>query len=446
MISLNQSPELKQNIGEPVRPLAGKRAAMVLFSYYPGDPRPRRAAEALAAQGLSVDLICLRENPSDAKREQLNGVDIRRVPISRRRGGIWGYFYQYLAFLVVSSTIILGRSVSRRYHLVYVNNMPDFLVLSGFIPKLFGAKVILDLHDPMPELMQTIFSLPPTASSVRLLRRIEKWSIRLADSVITVNQACAKIFATRSCSREKITVVMNTPDEEIFRSNYAKHEPSLSKEGEGTFRSRNGAKPFVVMYHGSLVERNGLALAVDAFARVHQSIPSAELRIYGSRNSFLDGVMESVRARQLDDAVHYMGPRPLEQIVEAIDSCDVGIIPNLRNIFTELNTPTRIFEYLALGKPVIAPRAPGITDYFEEDSLVFFELGDAADLARKIEYVFHNAGEVKEVVQRAGQIHSAHTWREEKSRLITLVSQLLADQRDQIPSAVGAPQGNQQGR
>ena len=130
------------------------------------------------------------------------------------------------------------------------------------------------------------------------------------------------------------------------------------------------------MYHGSLVERNGLALAVDAIS-LRQSIPSAELHIYGARNPFLERVMETVKESGLEQAVHYKGQKPLEEIVEAIETCDVGVIPNKRSIFTELNTPTRIFEYLALGKSVIAPRASGITDYFGEDSLIFFELGDA---------------------------------------------------------------------
>jgi len=417
--------------------LRGKRVAMVLFSYYPSDPRPRRAAEALADAGMTVDLICLREDPEDPKFANVNGVEVRRVPMSRRRGGILGYLYQYLAFLVVSSSIIISRSVfRRRYDLVYVHNMPDFLVLSGLVPRLFGAKVILDLHDPMPELMQTIFSLPPTANGVRLLRWVEKCSLRLADSVITVNRACAKIFAARSCSAEKITVIMNSPDEAIF----SPRPRSIPRTSE------NGSSPFVVMYHGSLVERNGLGLAVDAFAKIRQSIPSAELHVYGARNEFLEKIMESVKERGLASSVHYMGQKPLEQIVDAIETCNVGIIPNKRSIFTELNTPTRIFEYLALGKPVIAPRASGITDYFDEDSLIFFELGDADDLARRIEYVFHNPSEVGEITRRARQIHLAHTWKAEKSTLMELVTHLVGDRFERMPSAVGAPQRDQQGR
>lgn len=409
--------------------LRGKRVGMVLFSYYPSDPRPRRAAEALSDAGMTVELICLKENSQDPKIEAHNGVDIRRVPIARRRGGILGYLYQYLAFLFASSGIMAFRSLSRRYDLVYVHNMPDFLVLSGLIPKALGAKIILDLHDPMPELMQTIFNLPEDARSVQLLRLVEKLSLNLADSVVTVNRACAKLFASRSCPFHKITVVMNSPDESIFKSRPQRETMSL-----------NGSKPFVVMYHGSLVERNGLGLAVEAFAKVRQVIPSAELRIYGSRNAFLDRVMETVRDWKLEGSVQYLGPKPLEEIVEAIEGCSVGIIPNLRSIFTQLNTPTRIFEYLALGKPVIAPDAPGITDYFGQESLIFFELGNADDLGRKIEYVFRNPAKVREVTRRAKEIHLAHTWQAEKASLLGLVTGLLSES-DEVMSAIRSPQG-----
>ena len=95
-------------------------------------------------------MICLREEGKDRKREVLNGVDIRRVPIKRRRGGVFGYIHQYSAFLLISSAIFAVRSLTRRYDLVYVHNMPDVLVLGGLVPKAFGAKMILDLHDPAP--------------------------------------------------------------------------------------------------------------------------------------------------------------------------------------------------------------------------------------------------------------------------------------------------------
>jgi glycosyltransferase involved in cell wall biosynthesis len=405
--------------------LKGKRVGMVLFSYYPDDPRPRRAAEALAGCGMDVDLICLREKIAEPKNDVYHGVRIRRVPIKRRRGGVAGYFYQYLAFLVVASSIIAIRSLSRRYDLIYVHNMPDFLVFSGLLPKLLGAKVVLDLHDPMPELMRTIFKVPEDSRSIRTLKWVEKWSIRAADSVVTVNQACAKLFASRSCASGKISVVMNSPDEDIFR-----FRPP---------QRRRNRKPFVIMYHGSLVDRNGLDVAVDAFVRLKSYIPEAELRIYGARNGYLDRVMESVRSRGLEHSVHYLGPKPLEDIVKAIEDCDVGVIPNKRNIFTELNTPTRIFEYLALGKPVIAPKAPGICDYFDDDSLIFFELGNVEDLADKIADVYADPERTLQTVRKGQEIHQKHTWREEKLRLTALVSGLLSKGAEKRATVEGKP-------
>ena len=398
--------------------LHGKRVAMVMFSVYPGDPRPRRVAETLVSKGMSVDLICLPQTDEEPKHEILNGINVLRVPIRRRRGTILAQTLQYSAFLLISAAILAVRSLSRGYHLVYVHNMPDILALSAFIPKAFGARVILDLHDPMPELMMTIFGLERDAWGVRLLKRLERWSIALADSVITVNRACAKLFTSRSCPSHKMSVVMNSPDERIFRFRPPRAHPATPDALR---------KPFVIMYHGSLVERNGLDLAVDALARVRGSVPNAELRIYGPHTPFLEGVMDSIRNRGLQEVAQYMGPRSLERLVEPIEKCDVGIIPNHRSIFTELNTPTRIFEYLALGKPVIAPRTPGICDYFDEASLLFFEPGNAEDLARKIEYVFFHPAETVEVVKRGQEIHQAHPWREERLRLIKLVDRVLSN-------------------
>src|SRR5712692_10421181 len=179
--------------------LRGKRAAVVLFSYYPSDPRPRRAAEALVSEGMKVDLICLREANTDPKQETVGGVDVRRVPLRRRRGGVVGYLFQYATFLIAALGILAARSLTRRYDLVHVHNMPDILVLSALVPKLLGAKVILDLHDPMPELMMTIFHLDRKSGAVRMLRRLEKWSIRWADLVLTTNLAFEKLFVSRSC-------------------------------------------------------------------------------------------------------------------------------------------------------------------------------------------------------------------------------------------------------
>lgn len=387
---------------------------MVTFSDFPGDPRPRRAAEALLQQGAILDLIC-QAHQGAPRHEAAGEMQVFRLPISHRRGGKLSYAYQYSAFLLLSAGILALRCMKRRYDLVYVHNMPDVLVLSAVVPKAFGAKVILDMHDPMPELMTTIFGLGKSSRSVRLIQRLEKWSMAWADLVITVNVACQRIFSSRSCRPDKIGVVMNSPNEDIFS-----FRPPRERRQNGAVSRR-----LVVMYHGSIVERNGLDLAVEAVARLRSSVPGAELRIYGTKTPFLDQVMDDARARGLHDCVRYFGPRRLEELVQEIEDCDVGIIPNQRNAFTEINTPTRIFEYLALGKPVIAPRTAGIQDYFRPGSLLFFEPGNAEELAGQLEYVYFHRAAALEMAAQGQQIYLEHTWNEERQTLLKLVAGVL---------------------
>jgi glycosyltransferase involved in cell wall biosynthesis len=401
-----------------IRRLRGRRAAVLLFSHYPADPRPRRAAEALAAQGANVDLICLRDDDGEQAHETYGSINVTRVRLKRQRGGKLGYVGQYTAFVLISFFYLASRSLTRRYDLVHVHNMPDFLVFSAIVPKLLGAKVILDLHDPMPELMRTIFKLPENRLSVRALKRLEKWSIRFADLVLTVNLACKKIYSSRSCQPHKIKVVINSPDDEVFRFQAGDVRDVNGKNGDGS-------RPFVILYHGSLVHRNGFDLAVESLEKVRRTIPSARLSVCGKRTDFFEKVMETARQRGLDRNVDYLGVRNLKEIVEAIENCDLGIIPNHRNIFTEINTPTRIFEYLALAKPVIAPKTRGIQDYFGDDDLIFFELGDADDLARKIEFAFFHPAKVAETVKRGQEIYLSHTWSRERLSLLNSISELL---------------------
>ena len=177
--------------------------AVVSFSNFPGDPRPRRAAETFAHAGMNVDVICLMEDGSP-QRDTFKGIEIDRIAIKKNRSSKLNYMLQYCLFILIAFAKLAVRSLTKRYHVVHIHNMPDVLVFAALVPKLFGAKVILDLHDPMPELMMTIFNLRRESLAVRLMARLEKWSIALADVVITVNRACERLFVSRGCAASKI--------------------------------------------------------------------------------------------------------------------------------------------------------------------------------------------------------------------------------------------------
>jgi hypothetical protein len=94
-------------------------------------------------------VICLQETDDEPRHEVIHGVAITRVPLKRRRGGKISYIVQYGTFILLTGMILARRTLRHRFDLVHVHKMPDVLVFSSIIPKLFGAKVILDLRDPM---------------------------------------------------------------------------------------------------------------------------------------------------------------------------------------------------------------------------------------------------------------------------------------------------------
>jgi len=213
----------------------------------------------------------------------------------------------------------------------------------------------------------------------------------------------------------------NAPDELIFKE----QQPIVN--GKAVARAQSGR--FVIMYHGSLVERHGLDLGVRALEQIKPMAPDAELRIYGQSTPYLQEVMGSVKGKDIAGSIKYFGAANLEKIAQAIRDSDIGIIPNRRSIFTEINTPTRIFEYLSQGKPVIAPRVPGIQDYFGSGDLLFFELGNGEDLASKLKDAFSRRGELGNLVKRGQEVYSKHRWSAERERLVTLVSNLVTGRK-----------------
>ena len=398
------------------RALRGKRAAVLLYAGIASDARPRRELEALVNQGMSVDLVCLQENADEPAEEIRGSLRVTRISIRHDRFRKAGYFRNYGYFFLRSFATLAARSIKKRYDLVHVHNMPDALVFAALVPRLMGAKIVLDLHDPMPELYQTIYQLKPDSGMVRLLQRLEKWSIHFAHLVLTPNEAFRGLFCARSCPPSKIQIIMNVPDEEVF-----KPVPPAAKTSSG-----NTPKPeFRLMYHGLIVERHGLGAAIEAVGQLSKELPAVVLDMFGERNGYLERILEDAKRMGLNGRIRYHGMRRLDDMPVAILEADLGIIPNNRTPFTEINFPTRIFEYLCMGKPVIVPDTKGIRDYFDDSQIIFFKPGSADDLARAIRWVHGHPAETASLVRRGREVYHQHLWSSEKSRFIHSIDSLL---------------------
>jgi glycosyltransferase involved in cell wall biosynthesis len=388
----------------------------VVFSNYPADVRVRREAEALVEAGMSVDIICLR-NHAESSQEVVDGVLVYRLPMQRmqrRRVRKLRYIWEYVYFIFLAFFKLSLLHMQKRYNLIHVHNMPDILVFSALIPRLLGVKVIIDLHDPMPENYMARYSIKESHVTIRALRFMEKCSIRFAHLVLTPNVAFRNLFIDRGCPPQKIEVIMNLPQERFFRRDNIEN----SKMG------RANRNKFVIMYNGTITERFGLNKALEAISRVRDKIPNLVLHVYGEGdfvNQFLDHVVEL----DLEDVVYYHGPVSHETMAVVIQSIDIGLIPNEHSRSWDLAVPTRIFEYLSLRKPVIVPRTKGILDYFDDQSLHFFESGNAQSMAEAILDAYINPAKSRVVLENGIKINQGYRWELQKQYLVDLVTNLI---------------------
>lgn len=388
-----------------------KKILMVVYSYFPQDVRPRREAEALINAGYTVDIICLRL-PDQTKFENIYGVNTYRVNISKSKSSRRKYILLYASFFIRSFFLLNRLFLINRYAVIHVHNMPDFLVFLSVIPKLFGSKVILDLHDPTPEMLITKFAEERDSWLIKMLKWQEKASIKFAHKIITTNKSFVDKFISRGCPPDKINIVMNSPQDSIF------------SKFETTSKANSHESKFIVMYHGIIITRYGFEELLNAVNLLRTKIPGLELRIYGTGED-MPIFLELVKKLNLDNIVKYFGQVSIEKIVEIIPECNVGIIPNRLTPFTRINFPTRIFEYLYMKKPVVVPRTGGINDYFDEGSIFYFNAGDAENLANVIFNIYSDTGKTKEVINKGYEIYHKHRWEIQSKNLIKIYKDIL---------------------
>jgi len=399
-----------------------KRIAMVVYSFYPNDPRVFRQAEALTKKGYEIDIICMRGFKATA-RETINGVRVIRVNQNRNRSSKFRYFSGYAMFLLRAFWHVSLNHMRKRYDAVHIHNMPDILVLTALLPKLTGAKIVLDLHDPMPEVFLAKFGTGYGHPLIKLMIAMEKFSIRFANLVLTPNLAFRDLFIQRGCPESKIHIIMNSPIEEIFDEKL--NALTASEE------SRSDESAFVLMYHGSVVERHGLDDAVKAIAKVKDQIPQIHFNVFGG-GEFVPRFEQVIVEEGVEDYVTYFGGVNIERIAREIARVDLGIIPNKRSPFTEINLPTRIFEYLSMKKPVVACKTKGIMDYFSDKEIFYFEPGNIEDLAAAILRVYEDREKSRQVMQRGHEVYSNFRWDFQKEYLADLYHALFSGKLDDI--------------
>jgi glycosyltransferase involved in cell wall biosynthesis len=400
--------------------------AMVSHSYYEEDPRVRREAEALVAAGRPVDVFALRR-PGTAAWEIVDGVSVRRLDVQRHQGaGIPTYLAEYAAFFWRAAVALVRAHRRRRYALVQVHSLPDPLVFAALPLRLAGVPILLDLHEAMPEFFRMRFPGAANPLVHALLAAAERASVATADAVLTVNEALAARLVAEGVPAAKVHVVRNAP--------------ALTRFDPTRYPTRRFAEDGVVrlVYTGALSPVYELDCAFEAVARLRRRLAAADealtvrFDVYG-RDYGEVPLRAKVAELGLEDVVTFHGRIPIEQVPAAIAAADIGLAPTRRTAFTDFSLSTKLFEYAAMGKPVVASALPMVERTFSPETVARYAPGDPDDLAAVLERLVRDPAERETRVARTRARARELAWEREAERYLALVEALAGD-----PTAAGS--------
>lgn len=397
-----------------------RRLCLIVHGPFPPDPRVARAVAVAVDQGWDVDVLAMRQ-PGQPASELVGGARVIRLPIAHRWGGSVSHVaHEYLGFTFLACARAARLMLRRRYDVIHVNNPPDFLFLAAIAPKVLGAKVIFDVHDLAPDMFAMRFGRRRGAGMAdRALRLVERAATGFADAVLTVHEPYRRELESRGVARDKLTVVMNTVDERLLPA------PRDSPDREG----------FRVVYHGTVTPHYGVDLLVRAFARLAADIEEARLEIYGDGDA-LPAVRQVAAELRIADRVWLSGGfLSQEDVVSRIRSASVGVIPNLPTSLNRFALSTKLFEYVALGVPVVAADLPTIREHFTDAELLFFRAGDVEAAAAALASVPADPAAAEARANAALERYQQYRWSANADRYAELLERCAPRRSQHVPHA-----------
>ena len=400
-----------------------QRICMLSYSFYDSDNRVKRYAETLARRGNVVDVISLRPS-GQTPAADCNGVHVRQIQkrIKNERGK-FTYLMRLFGFLVRSSFHLTRSHLSHPYDVIHVHNIPDFEVFAAWLPKLTGSKIILDIHDIVPELFVDKFGAKTGDMIFRALTAIERLSAAFSDHVIVSNPIWYETYTARSADKSKCSVIINYPDPTIFSlGKYPTDSDSRQK----------------ILYPGSLNWHQGLDIAVRAFSLIKDRAPRADLHIYGDGPA-KPALAEMIRTMRLEDRVCLREGLPIEEMAAIMASATCGIVPKRADGFGNQAFSTKTLEFMALGVPLIISETQIDRHYFDDNMVLFFHPGDERDLAEKMALLLENEELRSKLIRNALSFVGENNWDVKKGSYLELVDELISCKPilSPVPQALG---------
>lgn len=390
--------------------MKNKNILMVAYSEYSRDARIRREAEALTEIGYNVDFFVLKEKQSPLVDTSVNLIHLN---LEQYRGNSnLNYILSYFNFFFQSFMKILWLYPKKKYKIIYTHNMPDFIVFLGLIPKLFGCKLIHDVHDLMPDIYKSKFKSSFANIIYYLLLIQEKISCMLADKIITVSDIGFDILTNQHNIRgNKIAIIRNFADKNIF----SPMQLSADKNND-----------FNLIHHGTISDRFGLRYIIEEMKIICKKYSNVKLHFYGKGDGKEEIILnEMIKDNKLTKNVFLHGQIQLDEIPRKINWADVGIVSYKQDPSTDIFTPLKLLEYIAMEKPIVTVHTKAIAMLVKDAKLLYYDNGKEDSFSNAITSLITNKGELDLLKREAIKLNKKINWVKEKKVLQEIVNTLL---------------------
>jgi len=382
---------------------------MISYSSHP-DSRVYRYIKSLNERGDTADVICLGQK--DDPRFETDACGNRIFRIQSRtysERSIASHVVPMVRFFILSAGWCTRLYAEKRYPVIHFHNVPDFGVFCTAVPKCLGAKVILDIHDIVPEFYMRRFRVGQNHTAIRFIRWVERMAARYADHVITVTDIWRERLIGRSVEADKCTTILNTPYVPLFSR---KRDPAPP-----------GRRSFLLSYHGALTEPTGVETLIRAMPRVASRFHRIRLQIVGKGRE-RPRLIELTKHLHLEKHVHFIESVEFTKIPGLLDRVDIGVDPKRDGIYAGETLSVKTMEYLVCGIPAIVSRTPAAEAYFDDRMVMFFEPDNEKDLARCIIELVRSPRK-RNALSRTGRLFfEKYGWNRYKKRYFRLLDTL----------------------
>ncbi len=391
---------------------------------FPPDVRIQREVRSLTAAGYRIFLLC--ERSEGQKEEEIQeGLTIRRIALTPGLLEKINYWSKLLTLKEILWTIAIKKFIADfKIELLHVIDLPQ-LGVGVDAAAAMGLPLLYDRRENWADLVRIVREdaclgrlhswKDRTFISPERLQRTETAWAKKADEIIVVVVEAKERLVDLGLSEEKIHIVSNT-EELDFPKRFPPDQDILNRYKD----------KFIVSYIGTFGPHRGLDTAMSAMKHLRGKIPDLRLLLVGgSPDKQFNLELKQIAADLgVAEMVEFTGWQPLHKFTGYIEASQVCLVPHRDNSHTAATIPYKLFQYMVLGKPVVASSCPPLARIVEETGCgLVFKAGDDRELAERIYQIYVTPDSYGERAFQAAQ--EKYNWSNDAQELLRIYQKLV---------------------